>query len=93
LRDNYERGNAETEKRLKRELKRTKALLRDAQTVIETQEKKLKDKNQIKVLKDKLEDAEYAAQTATKAKKKVEEDLKDVQSQLDSVSKSKLEVL
>lgn len=87
-----ERGNVENEKRLKRELKRTKALLRDAQTVIENQEKKLKDKNQIKALKDKLEDAEYAAQAATKAKKKVEEDLKDVQSQLDSVSKTKLEV-
>ncbi|XP_031549200.1 unconventional myosin-XVIIIa-like [Actinia tenebrosa] len=92
LRDNLERGNVENEKRLKRELKRTKALLRDAQTVIEEQEKKLKDRNQMKALKDKLEDAEYAAHAARKAKKKVEEELKDVQSQLDSVSKSKLEI-
>lgn len=37
LRDHYERGNAETERKLRRELKKTKALLRDAQAVIETQ--------------------------------------------------------
>ena len=37
LRDHYERGHAETERKLRRELKKTKALLRDAQAVIETQ--------------------------------------------------------
>lgn len=37
LRDHYERGDAETERKLRRELKKTKALLRDAQAVIETQ--------------------------------------------------------
>ena len=37
LRDNYERGGAETERKLKRELKKTKALLKDAQAVIESQ--------------------------------------------------------
>jgi len=93
LRDSYERDNAENERRLRRELKRTKALLRDSQTVIDEMEKKLKDKNQVKILKDKLEDAEFAAQVALKGKKKVEEDLHDVQSQLDSVTKTKIEVI
>lgn len=93
LRDSYERDNAENERRLRRELKRTKALLRDSQTVIDEMEKKLKDKNQVKVLKDKLEDAEYSAQVAIKGKKKVEDDLHDVQSQLDSVTKTKIEVI
>ena len=37
LRDHFERGDAETERKLRRELKKTKALLRDAQAVIETQ--------------------------------------------------------
>ena len=37
LRDHYERGGAETERKLKRELKKTKALLKDAQAVIESQ--------------------------------------------------------
>ncbi|KAK3738198.1 hypothetical protein QZH41_012776 [Actinostola sp. cb2023] len=92
LRDSYERDNAENERRLRRELKRTKALLRDSQTVVDTMEKKIKDKNQVKVLKDKLEDAEYSAQVALKGKKKVEEDLKDVQSQLDSFTKAKIEI-
>ena len=37
LRDRYEQGNAETERKLRRELKKTKALLRDAQQVIDSQ--------------------------------------------------------
>lgn len=37
LRDHFERGGAETERKLRRELKKTKALLRDAQAVIESQ--------------------------------------------------------
>ena len=37
LRDRYEQGNVETERKLRRELKKTKALLRDAQQVIDSQ--------------------------------------------------------
>ena len=37
LRDHYVQGGAETERKLKRELKKTKALLKDAQAVIESQ--------------------------------------------------------
>ena len=39
-----------------------------------------------------LEDAEFAAQSALKNKKKLEEDVADLQSQLDILSKSKKEV-
>ena len=39
-----------------------------------------------------LEDAEFAAQSALKGKKKLEEDVADLQSQLDILSKSKKEV-
>lgn len=40
-----------------------------------------------------LEDAEFAAQSAQKSKKKLEEDVADLQSQLDTLSKSKKEVM
>ncbi|XP_015760291.1 PREDICTED: unconventional myosin-XVIIIa-like [Acropora digitifera] len=93
LRDNYERGGAETERKLKRELKKTKALLKDAQAVIESQTQKIpKEKNQLKALKNQLEDAEFAAQSALKGKKKLEEDVADLQGQLDMLTKSKKEL-
>ncbi|XP_048583145.1 unconventional myosin-XVIIIa-like isoform X2 [Nematostella vectensis] len=91
LRDQFARGDAETERRLRRELKRTKALLRDAQTVIDTQEQKLKDRNQMKALKDRLEDLELEAHNANKSKKKVEVELAEVQAQLDLTTKGKIE--
>ena len=39
-----------------------------------------------------LEDAEFSAQSALKAKKKLEEDVADFQGQVDALSKSKKEV-
>lgn len=93
LRDHYERGGAETERKLKRELKKTKALLKDAHAVIESQSQKIpKERSQLKALKNQLEDAEFATQTALKGKKKLEEDVSDLQGQLDTVSKSKKEL-
>lgn len=40
-----------------------------------------------------LEDAEFAAQSAQKGKKKLEEDVADLQGQLDTLSKTKKEVM
>ena len=39
-----------------------------------------------------LEDAEFAAMKAQKAKAKLEEDIKDLQGQYDAISKGKMEV-
>ncbi|XP_062577045.1 unconventional myosin-XVIIIa-like [Saccostrea cucullata] len=83
--------NKEGEKRLKRDLIRTRALLRDAEIVIQKNQGTEATKAQIKALRNKLDDSEYTAAAATKAKKTMELEIQDLQQQLDDIFRAKTE--
>ncbi|CAH2238936.1 jg13744, partial [Pararge aegeria aegeria] len=63
---------AQLVQRLKRDLKRYRALLRDAQTMLEQKEKEGGGKAQIRQLKNQLEDLELALRAANKARSTAE---------------------
>jgi myosin-18 len=75
--------------KLKKDLKRTKALLKDAQLMIERSKSDSSNKVVMRQLKNQLEDAEFARTAALKAKQNLELELSDVQQQLDDVMRSK----
>lgn len=75
--------------KLKKDLKRTKALLKDAQLMVERSKSDSSNKVVMRQLKNQLEDAEFAKTAALKAKQNLELELSDVQQQLDDVMRSK----
>merc|ERR1711953_431752 len=78
--------------KLKKDLKRTKALLKDAQLMVEKSRNESSNKVVLRQLKNQLEDAEFAKTAAIKAKQNLELELGDVQQQLDDVMRSKSDV-
>jgi len=82
-------GDEEQIARLKRDLKRTKALLRDAQLMLEKAQNEGSNKVLIRQLKNQLEDAEFARTAALKGNQNAELELADVQQQLDDIIRTK----
>merc|ERR1719436_182554 len=82
-------GDEDLIARLKRDLKRTKALLRDAQLMLEKAQNEGSNKVLIRQLKNQLEDAEFARTAALKGKQNAELELADVQQQLDDIIRTK----
>merc|ERR1719226_354648 len=76
--------------KLKKDLKRTKALLKDAQLMIEKSRNESSNKVVLRQLKNQLEDTEFARMAAVKAKQNVE--VADLQQQLDDVMRNKSDV-
>lgn len=77
--------------RLKRDLKRTKILLKDTQSQLERQKTENPNKNLIRQLRNQLEDAECARSIALKAKQALEADLNETQSTLEETNKLRSE--
>lgn len=77
--------------RLKRDLKRTKVLLRDTQQQLERQKADNPGKTMIRQLKNQLEDVECARALAVKAKQNLETDLSETQSLLEESNRYKHE--
>ncbi|KAL4224255.1 TRAFAC class myosin-kinesin ATPase superfamily [Mactra antiquata] len=80
------------EKRLRKDLKKTKALLKDAEVVIQRQKTGEGSKMAVRQLRNQLDDAEFSSASAIKAKKTMELELADLQQQLDELLKSKQEI-
>jgi myosin-18 len=76
---------------LKRDLKRTRALLRDAQTMLERSKGDSTGKAALRHLKNQLEDAECARAVAVKAKQALEQDLSETQAALEEASRQRSE--
>merc|ERR1719430_355756 len=90
LQDLLERAGDEDQiAKLKRDLKRTKALLRDAQLMIEKAQNEGTNKVLVRQLKNQLEDAEFARTAAMKARQNAELELADTVVQLEDVSRAK----
>jgi len=85
-------GDEEQVAKLKKDLKKTKALLRDAQTLVEKNQNDGTNKVILRQLKNQLEDAEFARTAAMKARQNAELELADTQTQLDDLSRSKQEL-
>lgn len=84
--------DAETVHRLKRDLKRTKALLRDAQTMLERSREDAASKVLIRQLKNQIEDAEFAKTAAIKGRQCAELELQDTQIQVEDLLRLKSEL-
>lgn len=69
--------------KLKRDLKRTKALLKDAQTQVERARSDTPSKVLLRQLKNQLEDSEFARTAALKGRQHAEQELLDTQQQLE----------
>ncbi|XP_046820864.1 unconventional myosin-XVIIIa isoform X5 [Vespa crabro] len=83
--------DAETTQRLKRDLKRTRALLRDAQTMLERSKGDSTGKAALRQLKNQLEDAECARAAAVKAKQALEQELNETQATLEEATRLRSE--
>jgi len=75
--------------KLKKDLKRTKALLKDAHHVVENSQTEGTNKVIMRQLKNQLEDAEFARSAAVKAKQSKDLELVDVQQELEDFRKTK----
>ncbi|XP_076453173.1 unconventional myosin-XVIIIa-like [Babylonia areolata] len=82
----------ESEKRLRRNLKKTKALLADAGTMLAKQKNIEGAKQQIAQLRNQLDEAEFRGSAAVKAKKRMELEIQDLQQQMEDMSRAKQEV-
>ncbi|KAI5725569.1 hypothetical protein M8J77_017232 [Diaphorina citri] len=85
-------AEVETNQRLKKDLKRTKALLKDTQTMLVQSRQDNPNKLLVRQLRNQLEDAEVSRNVATKARQTMESDLADVTVQLEETSRAKSEL-
>uniref|UniRef100_G1QSN8 Myosin XVIIIA n=1 Tax=Nomascus leucogenys TaxID=61853 RepID=G1QSN8_NOMLE len=74
LSDQVNRRDFESEKRLRKDLKRTKALLADAQLMLDHLKNSAPSKREIAQLKNQLEESEFTCAAAVKARKAMEID-------------------
>lgn len=81
----------QVERRLRRDLKRTRALLQDAQQRLEGTRDGQAARALLRQLKNQLEDAEFAKTAAMKARQGAELELQEVQCQLEEVLRTKNE--
>lgn len=77
--------------KLKRDLRKYKALFKDAQIQIDRMKGDVPSKNLIRQLRNQLEDAEAARILAIKSKQLAESELSDVQSMLEDVTRARHE--
>ncbi|XP_055629704.1 repetitive organellar protein isoform X6 [Toxorhynchites rutilus septentrionalis] len=77
--------------KLKRDLRKYKALLRDAQSQLERVKTDSAGKTLIRQLRNQLEDAESARSAAVKARQVAENDLQDVQSMLEEAQRARFD--
>ncbi|CAG6007021.1 unnamed protein product, partial [Menidia menidia] len=82
-------SDVETEKRLRKDLKRTKALFADAQIMLDHIKNNAPSKREIAQLKNQLEESELTCAAAVKARKSMEVEIEDLHVQMEEISKAK----
>ncbi|XP_029028549.1 unconventional myosin-XVIIIa-like isoform X7 [Betta splendens] len=87
--DKVNQRDVETEKRLKKDLKRTKVLLADAQIMLDHLKSNAPSKREIAQLKNQLEESEFTCAAAVKARKGMEIEIEDMHIQMEDVVKNK----
>nr|XP_012596204.2 unconventional myosin-XVIIIa isoform X14 [Microcebus murinus] len=89
LSDQVNQRDFESEKRLRKDLKRTKALLADAQLMLDHLKNSAPSKREIAQLKNQLEESEFTCAAAVKARKAMEVEIEDLHLQIDDIAKAK----
>lgn len=89
LSDQVNQRDFESEKRLRKDLKRTKALLADAQIMLDHLKNNAPSKREIAQLKNQLEESEFTCAAAVKARKAMEVEMEDLHLQIDDLAKAK----
>ncbi|XP_008564570.1 PREDICTED: unconventional myosin-XVIIIa isoform X3 [Galeopterus variegatus] len=89
LSDQVNQRDFESEKRLRKDLKRTKALLADAQVMLDHLKNNAPSKREIAQLKNQLEESEFTCAAAVKARKAMEVEIEDLHLQIDDIAKAK----
>ncbi|XP_077421507.1 myosin-XVIIIa isoform X5 [Vanacampus margaritifer] len=87
--DKVRSGDSETEKRLRKDLKRTKTLLADAQIMLDHIKNNAPSKREIAQLKNQLEESEFTCAAAVKSRKSMEVEIEDLHVQMEDISKTK----
>ncbi|XP_076591047.1 myosin-XVIIIa isoform X2 [Chaetodon auriga] len=87
--DKVRGDDLETEKRLRKDLKRTKALLADAQIMLDHIKNNAPSKREIAQLKNQLEESGFTCSVAVKARKSMEVEIEDLHVQMEDISKTK----
>ncbi|KAJ8280867.1 hypothetical protein GJAV_G00060170 [Gymnothorax javanicus] len=80
----------EGEKRLRKDLKRTKALLADSQIMLDHLKNNAPSKREIAQLKNQLEESEFTSAAAVKARRSMEVEMEELHVQMDDLSKTRL---
>ncbi|XP_057677598.1 unconventional myosin-XVIIIa-like isoform X4 [Corythoichthys intestinalis] len=88
--DQVSRRDVESEKRLRKDLKRTKVLLADAQIMLDHLKSNAPSKREIAQFKNQLEESEFTCAAAVKARKSMELEIEDLHIQMEDVLKAKL---
>ncbi|XP_070772814.1 unconventional myosin-XVIIIa-like [Enoplosus armatus] len=88
--DQVSQRDVETEKKLKKDLKRTKVLLADAQIMLDHLKSNAPSKREIAQLKNQLEESEFTCAAAVKARKSMEIEIEDLHIQMEDVVKAKI---
>ncbi|XP_034461767.1 unconventional myosin-XVIIIa-like isoform X4 [Hippoglossus hippoglossus] len=88
--DQVSQRDVETEKRLRKDLKRTKVLLADAQIMLDHLKSNAPSKREIAQLKNQLEESEFTCAAAVKARKSMELEIEDLHIQMEDVVKAKM---
>merc|ERR1711962_1926608 len=84
--------NEEAERKLRRDIQRYRALLKDAQTQIEVLRNDSVSKAQLRQLQAQLEEASAHQQLTTKSKKSIQFENEDLQNQIEEISIAKQEI-
>jgi len=82
----------EYQKQMRRDVKRYKSLLADAQTALDHLKTNSSNKQHLRQLKTKLEESEHVCAAAVKSRRAMEVEIEDLQTQLDDICRSKQEV-
>jgi len=93
LKDALEHGhNEEQVRKLRKDLRKSKALLKDAQLLLDRQGSDGVNKLVLRQLKNQLEDSEFSRTAALKARQNCELELQETQTQLEDVCRAKAEL-
>jgi len=86
-------GDSENERALRKQLKKTRALLHDVQTQLEYEQNSNKSSGMVKTLRMQLEDAQMNEETAHKQHRRLQNDYDELQVQNDELTQKKMEVI
>lgn len=85
-------GDPEVEKKLKAKVRKYKTLLQDLTQELEHEREMRGNSAMVKSLRNQLEDIQASERTAVKTQKRLQEEVEELQTQTDELTRTKMEV-